>query len=349
MPTRRRAPTRLVSAGRLSLLQNESRTCRAPAAPSSAVFLFRGPSTCIFRRRRNASVIASAFRSRPGLPGRSGRAPVSPGPIPSQTRTSAGRAISIVRETIRAQRYPRLFQLPKTPCPAHRARRTVRCRVGSARRRSSRAPSPRRVDPRTRSTPPAPPGPVARPHSCACRAPPGNADPSPPSPPPTRDTETDLRTRLVGGFPSIVPGSVRSTDASRNIYFALPPSLAPPALRATFLYQLRVRKHHRVSFDRLQLKVELVRSIFFDSGFAYFQKPFATTPMARVGKTNQREYKLITTFLAFPSPVAIHLHMQGEGAGVTFSEPSHARADRILFRRRRAERIDPPLEVVSLA
>src|ERR1019366_222942 len=314
MPTRRRAPARLVSAGRLSLLQNESRTYTAPAAPSSAVFLFRGPSTRISRRRRNASASAFAFRSRPGLPARSGCAPVSPGPIPSQTRTSAGRAISIARETFRAQRYPRLFQLPKTPCLAHRARRTARCRVAAARRRSSRAPSPRRVDPRTRSTPPAPPGPVARPHSCACRAPPGNAGPSPPSPPPARDTETDLRTRLVGGFPPIVPGSVQSTDASRNIYFALPPSLAPPALRATFLYQLRVRKHHRASFVGLQLKVELVRSVFFDSGFAYFQKPFAAASMARVGKTNQAEYKLITAFLAFPSPVAIHLHTRSAPA-----------------------------------
>src|ERR1039458_9289055 len=165
-----------------------------------------------------------------------------------------------------------------------------------------------------RPTPPAPPGPVARPHSCACRALPGNADLSPPSPRPARDTETDLRTRLVGGFPPIVPGSVRSTDASRNIYFALPPSLAPPALRATFLYQLRVRKHRRASCVGLQLKVELVRSVFFDSGFAYFQKPFAAASMARVGKTNQAEYKLITAFLAFPSPVAIHLHTRSAPA-----------------------------------
>jgi hypothetical protein len=66
-----------------------------------------------------------------------------------------------------------------------------------------------------------------------------------------------------------------------------------------------------VSLVALQLKVALVSSVFFECGFAYFQKPFTAASMARFGDANQREYKLITAFFALPSPVAIHLHMQG--------------------------------------
>jgi hypothetical protein len=51
--------------------------------------------------------------------------------------------------------------------------------------------------------------------------------------------------------------------------------------------------------------------VFFQCGFAYFQKPFTAASMAWFGETNQREYKLVTAFFALPSPVAIHLHMQG--------------------------------------
>jgi hypothetical protein len=47
--------------------------------------------------------------------------------------------------------------------------------------------------------------------------------------------------------------------------------------------------------------------MFFGRRFAYFQEPFPAAPMACAGKTNEREYKLIPTLLALPSPVAIHL------------------------------------------
>src|SRR5208282_4301683 len=61
--------------------------------------------------------------------------------------------------------------------------------------------------------------------------------------------------------------------------------------------------------------------MLFRCGFAYFQKPFAAASMAGFGKTNQREYELIATFFAFPSPVAIHPHIGGKRPGLGFQNP----------------------------
>src|SRR5271166_1475858 len=80
--------------------------------------------------------------------------------------------------------------------------------------------------------------------------------------------------------------------------------------------------------------------MFFRGGLADLQEPLASAPMTSLGQPNERKYKLIPTFFAFPFPVAIHL----------FLSPLPARERmkvRVRTQRALRERIKIPLLILK--